>query len=328
MSSSPNVTFSDQTVYGIKSDAVRHLWAGYFVFVLLSSLIGDTTILIASIKYRAFKLHKVIVVIIQHIAVCDLIVTATYTAPRAISLFADRWVLGDTLCYAYAYIKYFFNQAGILLICTMTTTKLFMVKHPLQSRTWSAKRGQLICSISWVLSLMLPIVSSVIIDVSDITFDYRSYTCDFGFTAEIWNWLAPALTTAFSVFPNCLVVVTTVKLLITAKGLAGRQRESLKWQGIVTTIATSIVYGISVLPYAVYRILDPIMPSTEPGSFFKIHYFRVALTFLSLNTISNIYIYSLTVSSFRKFLGKKLGRRCRVEDTGNLTILIKVDLSR
>ncbi|KAL5261972.1 hypothetical protein ACHWQZ_G007618 [Mnemiopsis leidyi] len=304
--------FSNQTLYGIKSGPVRYLWGGYFFFVLLSSLIGDSIILIASIKYRAFKLHKVIVVIIQHIAVCDLIVSVTYIAPRMISLFADGWILGDSLCYTYAYIKYFFNQAGILLICTMTTTKLFMVKYPLRSRTWSAKRGKLICSIAWILSLMLPIVSSVIIDASDIAFDYKSYTCDFGFTAEIWNWLAPALTAAFSVLPNCLVLATTVKLLIEAKGLAGRQRQSLKWQGIVTTVATSIVYGISVLPYAVYRILVPVMPSAQPGSFFKIHYYRVSLSFLSLNTISNIYIYSLTVSSFRKFLRSKLGLSTRM----------------
>ena len=83
-------TFSNHTLYGIYSDAVRYLWAGYFVFVLLSSLIGDTTILIASIKYRAFKLHKVVVVIIQHIAVCDLLVLSTTMTFRTISLFCRQ----------------------------------------------------------------------------------------------------------------------------------------------------------------------------------------------------------------------------------------------
>ena len=131
---------------------------------VISSLIGDTTILIASIKYRAFKLHKVVVVIIQHIAVCDLLVSSTTMTFRTISLFADRWVLGDTLCYTYAYIKYFFNQASILFVCIMTTTKLLIVKYPLNSRTWSAKRGQLICSVAWGLSFTLPVSTLIICD--------------------------------------------------------------------------------------------------------------------------------------------------------------------
>ena len=54
---------SNKTIYGI--DAARYTWAGYFLFVIISSLIGDTTILIASIRYKAFKLHKVTVTIIQ-----------------------------------------------------------------------------------------------------------------------------------------------------------------------------------------------------------------------------------------------------------------------
>ena len=67
--------YHNKTIYAIKNDASRYAWAGYFLFVLISSLVGDTTILIASLKYRAINLHKVIVVTIQHIALCDLMVT-------------------------------------------------------------------------------------------------------------------------------------------------------------------------------------------------------------------------------------------------------------
>ena len=67
--------FSNKTQYGIDNDTVRYSFAGWYVFVLLSSFIGDTTILVSSVKYRAIRLHKLIVVIIQHIAACDLLVT-------------------------------------------------------------------------------------------------------------------------------------------------------------------------------------------------------------------------------------------------------------
>ena len=53
--------FSNKTEYGIETAAQRYTWAGYYLFVILSSLIGDTTILVASIKFRAIKLHRVLV---------------------------------------------------------------------------------------------------------------------------------------------------------------------------------------------------------------------------------------------------------------------------
>ena len=65
--------FSDKTKFGIKNDTERYLWAGWLAFVVVSSLLGDSLILIASIKYNAFNLHKMIVTFIQHIAVCDLL---------------------------------------------------------------------------------------------------------------------------------------------------------------------------------------------------------------------------------------------------------------
>ena len=79
--------YSNKTAYSIKSDAVRYTWAGYYLFVIASSVIGDTTILIASIKYKAIKLHRVIIAIIQHIAFFDLIVSVTYFLPKRTYLY-------------------------------------------------------------------------------------------------------------------------------------------------------------------------------------------------------------------------------------------------
>ena len=89
--------YSNRTLYGIKSNAVRYTWAGYYLFVIASSFIGDTIILVASIKYKAFKLHRGITVIIHHIAFCDLMVTALNILPRFITLIRDEWMFGLSL---------------------------------------------------------------------------------------------------------------------------------------------------------------------------------------------------------------------------------------
>ena len=118
--------YSDKDVFGIHNRAEKYTWTAYFIFVVISSVIGDMIILLAAIKFQAFKLHKFIVIIIEHMAVCDLIVSLIYVLPTIISLIADRWVLGESLCFTNPYTYYYFNQANMLFICVMTSSKLFL----------------------------------------------------------------------------------------------------------------------------------------------------------------------------------------------------------
>ena len=111
----------------------------------------------------------------------------------------------------------------------------------------------------------------------------------------------------FAFIPTCLVVLTTFCLLIEAKKVVSRSRESLKWQGIMTTVLTATVFCLSLLPYTAYRVGESIVTVDErSNSSFHTTFYRVAISFLSLNTISNFYIYCLTVSSFRAFIRSKM----------------------
>ena len=67
----------------------------YLMVVLFSSLIGDTIILIASVRYNAIKLNKFIVAVMQHIAVWDLLQSISFILPTITSLLVDEWVFGD-----------------------------------------------------------------------------------------------------------------------------------------------------------------------------------------------------------------------------------------
>ena len=304
---SSGFNFDNKTLYGIQSETGRYIWSGYFILVITSSLIGDSIILIASIKYRAFKLHKTMIVIIQHIAVSDLIGSIVYLTPRVSAMIADGWALGDTLCYINPYTMYIANSSSALLICAMTSTKLYILKFPLRSGTVSpSKTAHCICSVAWIMSPSFSLLN-FLIDRSDIYFDYRNYVCDFrNLSSDIWTWLTPVLTVFFLILPNCLVIGTTICVLVLAKRVADRGSKSLKWQGILTTVLTAAVYCISVLPYAIYRIGDYFITVPDKSrSFFHTYFYELASSFYSLNTMSNFYIYSLTVTSFREFLKSK-----------------------
>ena len=107
--------------------------------------------------------------------------------------------------------------------------------------------------------------------------------------------------------PNCIVVATTVNLLIIAKQVAHRGRKSLKWQGIVTTVLTATVYCISVLPMVVFFVGEAVLTVDDlSSSFFHTSFYRIANSFLYLNTVSNFYIYCLSVHSFRDFICSRM----------------------
>ena len=317
-----SIEHSTRTDHGIKSDAVRYIWAGYFVFVLLSSLIGDTIILIASIKYRAFKLHKVIVVIIQHIAVCDLLVSVSFIAPRTISLLANARVIGDVLCYLSPYLAYYLNAVAVLLICIMTSYKLYILKHSLRTSSLTSSRAHSICAAVWFFSGTVPLLF-FIVDKNDVSFDFRSYVCDYHMTSEHWSWLKPIMTIVLISVPIVVVVNNTARLLVIAVKVARRGGGCLKWQGIMTTILTGAVYCVSMLPYAIYRLGERHFVSESNRNFFHSHFFRIAQSFVILNTISNFYIYCLTLSSFREFLCG-FSRLQKIHSSqGNKVILLK-----
>ena len=314
MTTSIDYQYANRTIYNIKSDALRYTWAGYYLFIIASSFIGNTAILIASVKYRAVKLHRVIVIIIHHIAICDLMVTFTNALPKFVSVLCTEWVFGKFLCTLTAYMSYYCEQSTILLICIITSTKLLMLKYPLRFGAVSKKKAHWCCVLCWLIALILPAAFLLIavLDEQEIYFSYRRYHCNYEFKSEIWHWLRPFLAVTFIFTPNCVVVATTVCLLIKAKQTVRRARESLKWQGIVTTVLIATVYCISFLPYAVY-LIGTSRVTNDPHSFFHLSFFRIAISFLFLNTISNFYIYSLSVQSFRHFL--RLAIRSRVQQT-------------
>ena len=82
--------------FGIQNPAERYGLAAYVLFVFLSSVIGDTLILLASFHKDAFKVNKLIVIFIRHIALADLAGVFSYGLPNIISLIADSWILGPT----------------------------------------------------------------------------------------------------------------------------------------------------------------------------------------------------------------------------------------
>ena len=297
--------YSNCTLFGIKNKAEKYVYGGWFVFVITCSLLGDTTILVASIRYKAFKLQKIVVASIQHIAVCDLLLTISTIIPQLVTLIKDRKRNNRLLPIMSFFVAYYVYSVSIHLVSAMTLGKLLSLKCPFRAGTWTTARIHKFCAGIWITSLTNPVLQ-ILIDKEGIVFDCRTHTYMHSYASSIWKILLPILTLVFMVTPNVIIVVSTVLLLKEARRVVTDTRESLRWQGIMPVVLTAIVNSIALLPLAVYFVAEQFIEKdpSVPGPFYK-EFYRFFTAVSCVNILANFFVYSLTVTSFRNFLKSK-----------------------
>ena len=139
-------------------------------------------------------------------------------------------------------------------------------------------------------------------------FSYRSYQCDINSTTPV-QFLKPILSIFFVVIPSFMVVANTSYILAKAIKTARTVRGDLKWQGTVATLLTALFYVLSPAPIIIYRLLEyTYISEDEMISYSFVHFYRIGVTFPFINTISNFYIYCLTITSFREFVFSVISR--------------------
>ena len=275
--------------------------------MFLSSLTGDSLILAASFKSNAFKINKLIVTVIQHIAVSDLAFSIFHVLPVAISLLANSWMFGNFICFVTVYASYLAYSAGLIYIAILTAIKFLILKYPLRITNWSIRRVHQVCSSIWALCLIWPVLM-IAVDRDDVQFDYRPYKCGYKHTAEIWRILWPTLGSIFSFAPNVVIVSTsipTLKYLAAARKSAKQVKGSVPRQGALAVALTAIVYTIASLPYVVYQVaVQFVQYDCSARMITKVY--QITSYMLSINTMANFYIYALTIRTFRRYLFSKV----------------------
>ena len=297
----------------LKNDGERYGLVAFLLIVLLSSLIGDSIILLASVRYDAVKLN--IVAIMQHIAVCDLLQSVFLVFPSAASILAGEWIFKDIILGQYSLI-HMINSLSIksnnLLICLLTVSKLILLKFPLRTRNWNKKRAHLACGLVWFLT---------VIAVGIYTFGmpyrygflYMLYIIAVQPTGGVTEKFENTTVIIFNVIPPFAVLLSTGVILhhlFKARRVSYRSGGTMRWQGMVTVSATALVFLVSTLPPVVTYFIfvaDPDRRMELLAESYGMYLFlnRVSYFLGYLNIMSNFYIYSFTVSSFRTFLKAK-----------------------
>ena len=297
---------NNKTLREIHSNSERYVLITWMILVLIFSLVGDSIILVATTKYRAIKLNKVIVAVIQHLAVSDLFLAVFSVLPTVLALISDDWVIGMFLGHVHVHVHNLCTAAGFFLCSMMATLKLIVLKYPLRCACWSTRLGHMIGAVLWVLSLSIYIpwiVMTVIYLNDDLYFDYTVYQCSYSVLSSTrtprWFKRYRFTTICLGYLLPCIVIpIASVLILVVAKKAADRHREALRWEGAATVLVTMGVSFISFLPYFATFIIDRDNHAMLRATFF--------LTFL--NIMANFFVYSQTVKSFRNFQKRKVSQ--------------------
>ena len=294
---------NDSTISDI-SDTERHIWIVYLTTVLVSTLLGNTIILIASIRYNAFKLNKFIVVIIKHMAVCDLVASIAFTFPTITSMIAHKWVLGQFCMYAERFTVHLSFPLTNVLICVLAGSKVLLLQFPLRTRAWSERSAHLVCVSCWTATVLYS-AAKLVHYQNKVYFNYATYDIDYK-DEETDKVFSIAIDSVYCVLIMIVMITTvfTLKYLFEAREVARRAKSagSVRWHGILTVVLTSGVFCVSTIPWTVHRITEQFVAARPQMMLFHTKLKRAAEYLPMLGVTSNFYIYCVTVPSFRQFL--------------------------
>ena len=285
------------------TDPVRYILISWSSLALLGSVFGNSLILLATVRYKAIKLDKVSVELIKNIAVSDLMMGLFGVHPSLVALVYNAWPYGTLACRVTYYIAGPISYiAAVLQVCALHLNKIYTLAFPLRAIGRSRKLGYKICAAVWLLTA-LPPITFIVVDSSDIKFQYRAYRCLYGYTAPFWQWLLPIYVIIFNLLPNIIVAVTTVSLMVIVKRARGRMNK----QGIFTALYVGLAYLIANGPLSFFviffrAIISHLISSPDTRRVYEDKLYTYASFVMFLNCFVNCFVYYRSVTSFKLFV--------------------------
>ena len=167
------VVYQNQSLYEVSSEGQKGALVTWCFSLGLFSILGNSLVLVSSVKYKAIKLDRISVQLIRHISIADIGYAFCVLFQTGIALLLNRWPYGHALCEVSVYFQYFLALADINMIWVLNVAKLMCILKPLDARLRSRKSGLWLVAGMWVLSQIYP--AQCVILRRPVHFDYRSY---------------------------------------------------------------------------------------------------------------------------------------------------------
>ncbi|KAL5250966.1 hypothetical protein ACHWQZ_G016633 [Mnemiopsis leidyi] len=286
----------------------KNLLASWSIFSIILSLLGNTTVLVSSVCYKAIKLDKVSVVLIENIAVADLGETLFVILPTTWSLLTDQRTvfsffthdsLGKVLCYAVAHLQFLFPLASLFMICALNINKLVCLTSPLRSHVRSELPAYFVAFLAWSAYGLR--ILAVKMANEKVVYGHweKGFRCGVDITKKVF-WPDVVLMVLFGGVPTVVLSFCIVFMICIVSRVVKVKREAM-----VLNILVSLAFAVSVGPSVVRVVWLGVGVSTDLlPTCFKLWVVGVFTNYIM--SFANPIIYYFSCRSFQNFIDRQI----------------------
>lgn len=271
----------------------RPFLAGTETVVLISSLLGNTLILVGSVGYKAVDLHNTLIVLTSHLAVFDLTITLSGSLPSLISLLEDKWVFGDMGCDLIYFTFYSSYATSCCLVAALATVTWLLVKFPSKAEMWLKGRMSLLTFALWVVSMCFTAVPYL--KGRGAHYSNWSYTCELNGALSGGLFLRNGGPGVVVIASFVWILITNLLFTVEAVNLS---RDSDRFRDVLTSFLVSVICGILLIPFIVSLLMGQGYLLRSLGSTAQL----LLVTPMHLLAMYKFPVFILVLPKFRLFL--------------------------
>ena len=277
-------------------DAPMPPWLYYTTTVTLAlltlfGLLGNSLTLYGSIKFNAVSIDNVSRVLLECLAILDLLCVAAWMLAPCITLIAGHWVLGSVGCILQNFVGYTCYYFEAFIILAFSGFRLYSLVFPLRAMTLTPRKVILfvvaIGLVYFTYKLTVQIYFEYIyLFLPDVLF-CLAHSKD---KSDLNDLFRNVLRIAFYLVPLGLTVLSNVGILV----LVWRRSGEMPGRNCIITIsAVCWTFILSAVPQVILIVQGP-------GDNYTWFFYSRGLTILGM--IGNPIIYTVANPRFRRFL--------------------------
>jgi hypothetical protein len=272
----------------------------FCLIVVIFGILGNGTVLYSSARYNAIRLDRVSLILVQNLAVADILYTICVILPQLITYIAGKWVLGKVYCFIAAQISFLPGSANALTVLLITTYRVWLVTHPFFSVPKTVVR--IVVVFSWFLASAGTVISLAY--KSSSTFNPGNAKCMSGVYENIAaSAILKIALAVIVIIPLFVITIENAVLCMIAVKSSRRQNVSkANYKALVMVCSLSGLFIISWVPYIIYTFMKSKNPEIPQALDL------LAFHCIYLNSFGNPILYTLTNKRFGTYVKDLLYR--------------------
>jgi hypothetical protein len=282
----------------------KNLLATWSVLSIILSVVGNTTVLIATIGHNAIKFDKVSVVLIENIAMADMGEALLVIVPTTWALLnkggtVDHFFMengfGKVLCYVVAHLQFLFPFASAFMLCALNISKLMCLMYPLRSHVRSRLTAYCLAGVAWTLYA----IRLIAVKLAHEKVIYGHWEKGFRCGADITDRVSWPDVVFMAFFGGVLSVVLISSMSVTICYVS--RVTGINKQAAVVNILLSSMFALSMGPMLVRVMwLAKSVPTDQLPFCYQLW---LAGVFVShIMSFANPFIYYISSASFKSFI--------------------------